>query len=289
MKCFQCPRRCGADREADEHGICGAGREMHVARVMLHPWEEPCLGGAAGTIFFAGCPLGCIYCQNKAISRPAAGDLPGETWDTSRLAEEMLRLQADGATCIDLVTPTHYAREILAALAAVKAQLSIPVVWNTSGYETPETVRACRGLVDIFLTDFKYGTAEAASRLSAAPDYPETASAALTEMLRITGAPRFAGDTLQSGIILRHLILPGERHDSVAALRLAAAAAPPEGVILSLMRQYTPDFAPENEKKLRRRITSFEYDFVLAEAIRLGYNGYTQDKESASAGYTPNF
>jgi len=289
MRCTQCPRRCGADREAGERGACGAGREMRIGRVMLHPWEEPCLGDAAGAVFFAGCPLGCVYCQNMAISHPADGELPGETWDEARLAAEMLALQSRGATCIDLVTPTHYAREILAALAAVKPHLTIPVVWNTGGYETPETVRACAGLVDIFLTDFKYGTPEPAARLSGAPDYPDIASAALTEMYRLTGAPQWSGERLQRGIILRHLILPGGRHDSMEALRRAAAAVPPHGVILSLMRQYTPDFAPETEPKLRRRITAFEYESVLNEAIRLGYDGYSQDKESATAGYTPQF
>lgn len=291
MSCTLCPRRCGADREAGQRGICGAGREMRVSRVMLHPWEEPCLTGGAGAaaIFFSGCCLGCVYCQNKAISRPAGGELPGESWEEERLSAAMLDLQSRGASCIDLVTPTHYADRILAAVAAVKQQLSVPVVWNTGGYETKETVARCAGLVDVFLTDFKYGTSEAAAKYSGAPDYPGAAAAALTAMHRIVGDPRWDGDRLTGGILLRHLVLPGGRRDSVEALRLAAAAVPPRSVILSLMRQYTPDFAPPELRELRRRVTTFEYESVLREAIALGYDGYTQDRESADASYTPDF
>lgn len=292
MKCRMCPRRCGADRENGERGVCGAGRGIAVARVMLHPWEEPCLTarGAAGAVFFSGCPLGCVYCQNRAISRPRPdGSLAGETWDEERLAGAFLSLQAAGAGCIDLVSPTQYARQILAALGAVKARLTIPVVWNTGGYETPETVAACAGLVDIFLTDMKYGTAEPAARYSRAPDYPRAALAALAEMVRQTGAPVWDGDALVRGVIVRHLILPGGRHDSEAALAAAARTVAPETVILSLMRQYTPDFAPPEEKALRRRVTTFEYECVREAALRLGFSGYGQEASSARAQYTPDF
>lgn len=262
---------------------------MRISRIMLHKWEEPCLGGTAGAVFFSGCSLGCVYCQNQSISRPKDGILPGECYSQAQLAAEMLALQERGATCIDLVTPTHYADRILDALASVKARLNIPVVWNTSGYETVETVRRCRDLVDIFLTDFKYGTSEAAQLYSHAPDYPAAAAKALAEMYAITGDPVWNGDRLMRGIVLRHLVLPGGRKDSIEALRLAASALPPSSVILSLMRQYTPDFAPADMRTLRRRITSFEYESVLREAIALGYDGYTQDKTSASAAYTPDF
>lgn len=287
-----CPRRCGADRDAGERGVCGAGREISVARTMLHPWEEPCLTarGAAGAIFFSGCPLGCVYCQNRAISRPRAdGTLAGEAWDEDRLAREMLSLQAAGAGCINLVSPTQYARRILDALRTVKARLSIPVVWNTGGYETVETVAACAGLVDIFLTDMKYGTAAPAARYSRAPDYPAAAAAALGEMVRQIGAPVWAGDALARGVIVRHLILPGGRHDSEAALELTARTVPPDSVVLSLMRQYTPDFAPREEKALCRRVTTFEYESVREAALRLGFSGYGQDAASARASYTPDF
>jgi len=287
--CTLCPRMCGADRASDETGVCGAGRDMYVARVMLHRWEEPCLGKQAGAIFFSGCPLGCVYCQNRDISRPRDGRLRGEVYSAARLADEMLRLAEQGADCIDLVSPTQYTKEIREALLSVKPKLRIPVVWNTGGYERAETVASLDGLADIFLTDFKYGTPDAADAYSGAPDYPDTAAQALREMYRITGDPLFAGDRLKRGIILRHLVLPGGRRDSAAALRLAAKTVPPGSVILSLMRQYTPDFAPEDVRVLRRRVTTFEYESVLREAISLGYDGYSQEKESASAAYTPDF
>lgn len=287
MGCTMCPRRCGADREQGEIGYCGAGDGIRVAKVMLHPWEEPCLihGPGAGAIFFGGCPLHCVYCQNKAISH---GDV-GEIWDTSRLGEEILHLQEKGASCIDLVSPTQYATDILTALRCVKDRLTIPVVWNTGGYETVETVRACRGLVDVFLTDFKYGTAETAEKYSAAPDYVQVARQALIAMVETVGDPVWDGDRLTRGVILRHLVLPGCRRDSEAALTAVAEAIDPGSVILSLMRQYTPDFAPEEFPNLRRRVTTFEYEYVRDAAVRLGFSGYSQDADSATADYTPEF
>ena len=287
MGCTMCPRRCGSDREQGEIGYCGAGDGIRVAKVMLHPWEEPCLihGPGAGAIFFGGCPLHCVYCQNKAISH---GDV-GDVWDTSRLGEEILHLQERGASCIDLVSPTQYATDILTALGAVKDRLTIPVVWNTGGYETVETIRACRGLVDVFLTDFKYGTAETAEKYSAAPDYVQVATDALIAMVETVGDPVWDGDRLTGGVILRHLVLPGCRRDSEAALTAVAEAVDPESVILSLMRQYTPDFAPEEFPNLRRRVTTFEYEYVRDAAVRLGFSGYSQDADSATADYTPEF
>lgn len=286
MTCRNCPRLCGADREAGEIGFCGASAGIRVARVMLHPWEEPCLGEKSGAVFFSHCPLKCVYCQNKEISR---GETVGEVWNTERLAKEMLALRDEGAQNIDLVSPTQYAREVLAALALVKGDLGIPVVWNTGGYETEETVRACRGLVDIFLTDFKYGTAQLAAAYSDAPDYPDVAARALAAMHETVGDPVFDGDRMRRGILLRHLVLPGGRHDSEAALTLAAKAVPPSGAVLSLMRQYTPDFAPREMRTLCRRVTTFEYESVRAHALALGYDGFSQDADSASAAYTPDF
>lgn len=282
-----CPRRCGADRRAGQVGYCGASDGIRVAKVMLHPWEEPCLihGPGAGAIFFGGCPLHCVYCQNKVISH---GDV-GEIWDTARLEGEILRLAEAGASCIDLVSPTQYATDILTALGRVKDRLRIPVVWNTGGYETVDTIHACRGLVDVFLTDFKYGTAETAEKYSAAPDYVTVARDALTAMVEDVGDPVWDGDRLTRGVILRHLVLPGCRRDSEAALTAVADAIDPESVILSLMRQYTPDFALEEFPALRRRVTTFEYEYVRDAAVRLGFGGYSQDADSATAAYTPEF
>jgi putative pyruvate formate lyase activating enzyme len=167
--------------------------------------------------------------------------------------------------------------------------LSIPVVWNTGGYENADTIRDCRGLVDVFLTDFKYGTAETAEKYSAAPDYVTAATDALIAMVEVAGKPRWQGDRLTGGVILRHLVLPGGRRDSEAALTTVARTIDPDVVILSLMRQYTPDFAPVEFPTLRRRVTTFEYEYVRDAAIRLGFGGYSQDADSATAAYTPEF
>ncbi len=288
--CSVCPRECGVNRY-EKRGYCGEGAAIRVSKIMLHHFEEPIISGApsdtrgSGTIFFSGCPLHCVYCQNNAISSGGNGDI----LSPEQLADEMLRLEADGAYNVNLVTPTHFIPQIIKALDIAKPHLSIPVVFNTGGYEKAETISALNGYADIFLTDFKYGTAEIAAKYSAAPDYPQVAASALTEMLRITGEPVFENGMLRRGIILRHLVLPGARHDSVTALRLAAEAVKPDKIILSLMRQYTPDFTPDHIKELKRKITTFEYNFVLNEAISLGFDGFSQEKDSATTIYTPDF
>ena len=287
VNCELCPRRCGADRSAGKTGWCRCPGTALVAKTMIHRWEEPALAGngGSGAIFFGGCTMNCVYCQNKAISH---GEV-GEIWDVPRLSEEILSLQKAGASCIDLVSPTQYGEEILSAIRPIKAKLNIPVVWNTGGYETPEMIRACRGLVDVFLTDFKYGTERVAEAYSAAPKYPEVAKAALAEMVSAVGDPVFAGDILTRGVIVRHLVLPGCRRDSEAALTLVSETVSPKSVILSLMRQYTPDFAPKEIPALRRRVTTFEYEFVQDVAVNLGFSGYSQDADSATAAFTPEF
>ena len=259
---------------------------MTVSKIMLHPWEEPCFGDKAGAVFFAGCSLGCLYCQNKPIS--AVRPLQGMRLTPRELSLFLTDLQEKGATCIDLVTPTHFADTVLEALRLVRAELTVPVVWNTGGYDSPETIRACAGLVDVFLTDFKYGTSALAEAYSLAPDYPDAAAAALAEMFALTGAPVYESDRLVRGTVIRHLVLPGGRKDSAAALARIAETVPPGEVLLSLMRQYTPDFAPADIPALRRRVTTFEYESVRKEALRLGFTcGFSQDKDSASARYTP--
>ncbi len=288
--CTVCPRECGVDRYT-KRGVCGVGAEVRVAKTMLHKFEEPCISGSdpergSGAIFFSGCSLKCVFCQNRAISR---GEV-GEIYTPRRLADEMLRLQDAGAYNINLVTPTHYDPQIISALDMAKPGLRIPVIFNTGGYEKAETISRLRGYADIFLTDFKYGTSELAERYSAASDYPRVAADALREMLSIVGRPVFdGGGMMQSGIIIRHLVLPGGRRDSEAALRLIAGTVPPCDVLLALMRQYTPDFAPEHIKELRRRVTSFEYNSVLSVATALGFTGFTQDKSSSDTVFTPDF
>ena len=288
--CKICPRECGAKRAMGERGRCGESAEIRVSRISLHPYEEPVICGerGAGTIFFCGCPLGCVYCQNKAISR---GECEGQTMTPEELADAMLDLQNQGAACIDLVTPTHFASGIVKALKLVKNKLNIPVVYNTSGYERVQTLKALEGLVDVYMPDFKYSSAEFAAKYSDAPDYPEVAEKALAEMYRQTGKYEYSSDkTLTRGVLIRHLVLPSCRKDSISVLHRIAKTVPTCDVLLSLMSQYTPDFALDTpHKELHRRITRFEYDSVVRVAEELGFDGFVQHASSASAKYTPDF
>ena len=293
MRCMQCPRRCGADREAGEFGVCRMPAEVFVARAALHFYEEPPISGknGSGTVFFSGCPLGCVFCQNRSISRRAPGaPPPGEAYGEEELAALFLKMEAQGAHNLNLVTPTHYAGKIAAALRRAKPELHIPVVYNTGGYELPETLAQFEGLVDIYLPDFKYVSPELSAAYSAAPDYATYARAALREMFRQVGGAVCENGLMKRGMIVRHLVLPGCRKDSITVLHELAELLPAGEFYLSLMRQYTPDFAPpEAPKNLRRRLTAFEYDSVAAVAAELGFESFLQEKSSASAAYTPNF
>ena len=289
MGCELCPRRCNAAREAGEVGYCKMPAEPLVARAALHPFEEPCISGTrgSGTVFFTGCSLGCVFCQNQDIR----GTERGRVFSPEALGELFLTLQEKGAHNINLVTPTHYADRIAEALTLVKARLAVPVVYNCGGYERVETLRMLDGLVEVYLPDFKYVSSELSGAYSAAPDYAEHATAALCEMVRQTGPVRFDGEGLMiRGVMVRHLVLPGSRADSIAVLDRIASTVGTADIRLALMRQYTPDFAPRSgPKALLRRVTSFEYDSVMAHAVSLGFDGYFQAKDSASAAYTPNF
>lgn len=284
--CNICPRACGVDR-SEIRGFCGEGKPARVAKTMLHRWEEPCISGegGSGAIFFSGCSLKCVYCQNGAISR----DGKGESLSASQLAELMLELQAQGAENINLVTPTHFASQIREALALLRGKLHIPTVWNTSGYETVETLRSLEGMVDIFLTDFKYFSAELAARYSAAPDYPDVAAKALLEMVRITGVPVLEGGKLLRGTVVRHLVLPSHYRDSLDVLRQIDSLVGASSVLLSLMAQYTPEFLRGDFPELSRRITTYEYQKVADEALRLGFDGFFQERDSATDAFTPDF
>ncbi len=288
--CEWCPRRCGADRSMGERGFCGQGGEIRIARAALHPYEEPCISGTrgSGTVFFVGCTLGCVYCQNREISRSVKS---GRAVSSAELGEILLSLQAEGAHNVNLVTPTHFTEGILEALEAVKSRLRIPVVWNTSGYERVETLRRLEGLVEIYMPDWKYASSELAADYSAAPDYPETVRAAIREMVRQTGAPRMGEDgLLRSGVMVRHLVLPAHREDSIAVLRALSETVAPSEILLSLMSQYTPEFSMDSpHKNLHRRLTTFEYQSVMREAERLGFEGYMQARTSAKTDYTPDF
>ena len=285
--CTLCPRECRADRTKGI-GACGVGSEIRLSRVSVHAWEEPCISGSrgSGTFFFSGCSLKCVFCQNAALSRGCAGEDISE----ERLAGLFLRAQSAGVHNINLVTPTHFTPGIVRSLSRVRDRLEIPVVWNSSGYEKPETLESTRGLVDVFLPDFKYSSSETAKKLSGCPDYPETALRAIEKMYEIAGDPVMDEDGLiRSGVVVRHLCLPGRRKESVEALGMLASAVPVKGIILSLMSQYTPDFYSGEDKSLHRRLTTFEYESVVAEARRLGFSGYTQSRSSQDAAFTPGF
>ncbi|WP_317320140.1 radical SAM protein [Subdoligranulum variabile] len=294
-RCRICPRACGADRAAGQAGYCGADDKLVVARAALHHWEEPCLSGApedargSGTVFFSGCALRCCYCQNYPISQQGVG----KAITAQHLAEIFLRLQQNGARNLNLVTATQYLPWVLEALdSARSAGLSLPVVYNTGGYETVETVKALDGYVDVWLADFKYASPDLADRLSSARDYPTVAEAALRQMLIQTGVPVYDSEGfLQRGVIVRHLALPGCTEDSFAVLQTLARIRKETGVpfVPSLMSQFTP-FYKAAEHGLGRRITTYEYRKVIDEAIRLGLtDGYMQEKSSAREEYTPPF
>ena len=286
--CRQCPRKCGADREG-AMGYCLVPRAFRVARAALHPWEEPEISGmrGSGTIFFCGCNLRCVYCQNREVSRARLGI----ELDADALIDVMLRLQAAGAHNINLVTPTQYALQLAEVLKMAKPQLQIPIVYNSGGYESVKTLRALYGLVDIYLPDFKYYDSTLSLRYSGAEDYRTVATDALAEMLRQTGKPVFDADgMLLRGTVVRHLVLPGCRHDSVKVLCHLFDTFGRDAFLLSLMSQYTPDFAKDTPyRELHRRVTSFEYQTVLDEAERLGFGGNFQARSSADAAYTPDF
>ena len=287
--CNLCPRACGVDRES-RLGFCASPESAAVSRVSLHMWEEPPISGerGSGTIFFSGCNLRCVFCQNKAISRGAAD---AKIYGADALSELFLSVEEMGAHNINLVTPTHFVSTVSKALEMVKSRLSIPVVYNSSGYELASSLRMLDGLVDVYLPDLKYASGELAAKYSSAPDYPEIAKAALREMYRQTGAASFdEAGMITRGVIVRHLVLPSHRKDSIAVLDTLAELLPIKDIRLSLMSQYTPEFATDCEfRELHRRVTTFEYNSVLDHALSLGFEGYFQHRSSASASYTPDF
>ena len=292
--CTLCPRECGADRLSGQKGFCGvSGEEILLARAALHFWEEPCISGerGAGTVFFAGCNLHCVYCQNKDIS----GGACGSHMTSEELEAAIFDLVSQGAECIELVTPTHYTVALARLLRRIKPRLDIPVVWNSGGYESVEAIRLLEGLVDVYMPDFKYFDASVAEAYSGAPDYFERASGALGEMIRQVGMPRLDGKgRMVGGVLVRHLVLPGHRDDSCEILKHVASEYGADSVLLSLMSQYTPDFyvesgCPGGFKNLSRRVTSFEYDRVMRLAVSLGFDGYFQRISSADRKYTPEF
>lgn len=287
-RCALCPRNCSADRKNGEKGICGQTDRLKVARAALHHWEEPCISGenGSGTVFFSGCPLRCVFCQNREI---ALGNT-GKEISVGRLAEIFLELKEKGAHNINLVTPGHFAPQIAAALEAAKGQgMDLPVVYNTGSYESLETVKSLEGLVDVYLPDFKYMSETLSQKYSHAPDYASVAQNAIAEMVRQRGDAVFEGGLMTSGVLVRHLVLPGQTKDSKAVIRYLYETYG-NRIFISIMNQFTPSASLESYPELNRKLTAAEYDEVVDYAISLGVeNGYIQEGETAEESFIPAF
>ncbi|MCL1847496.1 MAG: radical SAM protein [Coriobacteriia bacterium] len=287
--CELCPRVCGVNRAVGERGICGADDTLVVARAALHHWEEPPISGSggSGTVFFSNCSLHCVYCQNEPLSSGRAG----KAVSVQRLAELFLELEGQGAHNINLVTPTHYVPQVIEAVSLARAaSMSLPIVYNTSGYESLATLELLAGVVDIYLTDLKYASAALAARHSNAPDYPQVALAALKAMVAQVGEYRVddAG-IMRSGVIVRHLMLPGQLTDSQAVIAQAFEAVG-NAVCYSLMNQFTPMPACAHYPELAAIVTEAEYGDLVAFALDLGItHSFMQEGGTASESFIPAF
>ena len=287
-KCGLCPRKCGVNRYKAK-GFCGVGAYLKSAKACLHLWEEPCISykNGAGTVFFSGCSLHCVYCQNNIIS----SKLFGMEISVERLGEIYLDLQDKGADNIELVTPTHFIPDIIKSLDLIRHKLNIPVVYNSGGYELTESIKLLDGYIDIYLPDIKYYSPEISERYSNAPDYFHYASEAVKEMINQTGNLKYnENGGLIKGTVIRHLVLPNCRHDSMKVMDWIAENTNPKQVLVSLMSQYTPfDFIPEKFPELKRKVTKMEYNSVVRYAEKLGIRGFTQEKSSSDEKYVPDF
>lgn len=283
-KCRLCPRQCGALREKVP-GYCGAGTALRIARAAPHVWEEPCISGTrgSGALFFSGCALRCRYCQNYEISfcRKGSDVTP------DRLFDIMTALKEQGVHNFNFVTADHYVPQLVPVLEKAKATFDLPIVWNCSGYESPAMLSMLDGLVDVYLPDFKYADSALAEQLSCAADYPKVALNALDRMLCQTGKPvKDREGLLRRGVLVRHLVLPGYRKNSIDAVKLLAGRFAPSDFLFSLMSQYTPQ---DRENTPNRRLTCFEYESVKDAVLEAGFDGYFQSLSSAESAFTPPF
>lgn len=283
--CTLCPRSCGVDRTNGKRGFCGMGSTVTAARAAAHYWEEPVISGSfgSGAVFFSGCTLKCAYCQNYNISQQKEG----KNISTSRLREIFEQLIEEGVQNINLVTPTHFLPSILPALTP---KLPVPVVYNCGGYESVQTLRALEGLVDVYLPDYKYSDCVLAETLSQAPDYPDIAARAIEEMYRQTGKFQIEDEQLKRGVLVRHLVLPGQIDNSLGVLDWFSQTFAKHEALFSLMCQYVPSGRAKNLPPFDRRLTEEEYDAVLSYMMLLGIeDGFTQDFASASQEFIPQF
>lgn len=290
--CTLCPRNCSADRKNGQRGICGQTEVLKVARAALHYWEEPCISGkeGSGTVFFSGCALHCVFCQNRNIANGTAGkQITGE-----RLTEIFIELQEKGANNINLVTAGHFVPQVKQALTAARGQgLVIPIIYNTSSYENVDTIRSLEGFVDIYLPDFKFMSPDISDRYAHAPDYSTAAKAAIAEMVHQTGPACFAGGNeeglMQRGTIVRHLVLPDCVEDSKAILSYLNETYG-DDIYISIMNQFTPMSGLEKYPEINRRITEEEYEEVVDYALSAGIeNGFIQEGETAGDSFIPEF
>ena len=287
--CNDCPRQCGALRsDRTAAGICASPALPVIARAAAHFGEEPCISGknGSGTIFFSGCNLRCVFCQNHEISRPAS---VGKAVSVPQLRDIMLRLREEGVHNINLVTPTHFSRVIAEALVGL--DLGIPVVWNSSGYESVETLRRLEGLVQVYMPDYKYADKELAGRYSAAPDYPVRALEAIKEMVRQRGKYKLdENGMLVSGVLIRHLILPGQDNNSMDVIDRISDTFPEGTVLFSLMSQYTPMPGLDRFPELQGRVENASSRHLYKYMLRCGLtDGYWQDASSATEEMIPDF
>ncbi len=286
--CRACPRNCGIDRSIMP-GFCGEKDRVRVARIGLHLWEEPCIsyGKGSGTVFFSGCNLRCVFCQNHMISQEGKGrEITEQTLD-----QELLSLQEQGAANINLVTPSHYTEVISSVLAKVKPELKIPVIYNSSGYDSVESLRELDGLVDCYLPDLKYYSREMSQKYSGAGDYFEIATRAIEEMFRQCGYYREdENGHMTGGVMIRHMVLPGGYRDSIRILNWVGENYDVKQMAISLMSQYFPTHRVSEFPELNRKLTTFEYKKVVEHAQNLGFvHGFIQKRESASEAYVPEF
>ncbi len=283
--CQLCPRKCGIDRTAGARGFCRMGAELTAARAAVHLWEEPVISGqnGSGTVFFSGCTLRCLYCQNADISH----ENYGKALTSTQLREVFERLVAQGVQNINLVTPTQFLPTILPALTP---KLPVPIVYNCGGYESVETLRGLDGYIDIYLPDMKYSDNALAKQLSGAADYFEVADAAICEMVRQTGNAVIEDGVMKKGVLVRHLVLPGCVDNSLGVLDWFAERFGKTDVLFSLMRQYVPMGAAKTMPPFDRCVSETEYDAVLSYMLFLGIeNGFTQEADAADGAFTPPF
>lgn len=287
--CTLCPRNCHVNRIKGMKGYCKTTDELIVARASLHMWEEPCISGksGSGTVFFSGCSLGCVYCQNYSISK----GLTGKKIAIERLSSIFLELQEKGANNINLVTPSHFVVQIIEAiLLARKKGLKVPIVYNSSGYEKLTTLKLLEGIVDVYLPDFKYMDRKLAKKYSNAPDYFKYASKAVEEMVRQVGEPVFDDNgIIRKGVIVRHLVLPGYVEDSKNIIKYLYKTYGNK-IYISIMNQYTPLTHVERYPEINRKIRDEEYEQVVNFAVDIGVeNGFIQEGETALESFIPNF